>query len=125
MPARGHPRPNRPATPWTPNGTTHSLQSTKDAAGRVLNSLRQGRPKISGKDFKTLHVLNMAKTLRNTATLLENTEKEGREPAKGRTPPRTLGSDLPTANSLSPTPILIRDQYHGSDCKDRQEQGHG
>ena len=33
-----------------PNGTPPSLQTAKDAAGRALDSLRQGLPKVSSKD---------------------------------------------------------------------------
>ena len=40
----------------------HSLKTTKDAAGRALNSLRKGLPKVSGKDFETFASLNMARS---------------------------------------------------------------
>ena len=85
-PGRGRPRPNRPVPPWTPNGTPHSLQTTKDTAGRALDSPRQCMPEISSMEFETLTALNMAKILRSTAGLLENIEKEDREPHPGQTP---------------------------------------
>ena len=69
-------------------------------------------PNVRSKNLGTFAVLNMAKILRSTAGLLENTKKVARETTKGRTPPHTKGSDLPTAHS-PPVPLLIRDQHHG------------
>ena len=60
---------------------------------------------VSSKDFDPFAALNMARILRSTSELLESTEEEAQEPAKGRTPPRMAGSGSPTNHSPPPAPL--------------------
>ena len=118
------PCPNRPPLPWLSSGRPPhippSLQTAKEVAGRALDSLRQGLHTVSSKDFETFATLNLARILRSTAELLESTEEEAREQAKGRTPPRTAGSGSPTTYSPPPCPTSTR--INSTDVQELREE---